>query len=206
MRRTISPRLAIRIFSNMADSADHEQGAGRIRPGSPFSTRMALTTPLASTSIVHQLHRLDDARRRSPVAIFWPSSTSGRARGPGDEGPDGRLDHVAVGQLVLPVSARGGRRRRRPPVRLQAQGNLRVVGCRAALVCCDAVGFLAFRSLRLRMPDSWTRSMSFLLRRSMVFSGDRDRLGTRRSGMIPVFGFSARQAAAVGRRTGAISC
>ena len=99
MRSAISPRLAMRIFSNIlfgalgqATALDERYEAAADQPmmnsgwpnstGWPFSTRIALTTPDLSASISFISFIASMMQSVSPACTVWPTSTNGLA--PGD--------------------------------------------------------------------------------------------------------------------------
>src|SRR5690606_1970472 len=61
IRSAISPRLAIRIFSNM--SFDHEQRLAELHRRPVLDQDLADRAGGVGLDLVHQLHRLDDAQR-----------------------------------------------------------------------------------------------------------------------------------------------
>src|SRR5690606_20460474 len=100
MRRAISPRLAMRIFSNMAASADHEQGLAVLDRLAVLDQDGLDHAAGVGLDLVHQLHRLDDAQALAAGDLLAELDQRLRARCAGAvEGADHRrLDDVAVGQ------------------------------------------------------------------------------------------------------------
>ncbi len=91
MRSAISPRLAMRIFSNMWGDPRGPPTPGRsplsgysmmnsgwpYSTGWPFSTRIALIMPAASASISFISFIASMMQTVSPALTFWPTSTNG---------------------------------------------------------------------------------------------------------------------------------
>src|SRR5574343_461123 len=106
MRRAISPRLAMRIFSNMAAiSADHEEGLAVFDRFAVIDENGLDHAFGVSLDFVEQLHGLDDAEG---VALLHRCADLhegiGARRGGTVEGADHRrLDHMAFRQFILVV-------------------------------------------------------------------------------------------------------
>ena len=108
-RSAISPRLAMRIFSNIVAYSRISSGSPN-STGWPSSTRICATVPaLGRRDRVHRLHRLDDQQglaRRHRVADL--DEGGGARLGRQVDGADHRRLHRVLGGLA--GSARRGRR------------------------------------------------------------------------------------------------
>ena len=110
MRSAISPRLAMRIFSNMLAAISMTKSGWPNSTGWPFSTRIALIVPAASASISFISFIASMMQSVSPSLTALPTSTKGCASGRrrAVEGADHRrLDDVA---LLAGRRLGGGRR------------------------------------------------------------------------------------------------
>ena len=75
MRSAISPRLAMRIFSNTGGRYSMMNSGWPYSTGWPFSTRIALIMPVASASISFISFIASMMHTVSPALMFWPTST-----------------------------------------------------------------------------------------------------------------------------------
>src|SRR4051794_2485597 len=116
MRSAISPRLAMRIFSNMPVLIDQEEALA-VLDRLPVLDQDRLERPgSVGFDLVQQLHGLDDAERLAlGDRLAHLDERWGAGRGCAVEGPDHRGLHHMPLRLGGPRPGRGGGGRRPPP-------------------------------------------------------------------------------------------
>src|SRR6185312_12445742 len=99
MRSAISPRFAIRIFSNMTRLLDEEQGLAVLHRLAVLDEDRLDGAGHVALDLVQQLHRLDDAEGLALGDGLADLDEGGRARrgGPVERAHHGRLQLVALG-------------------------------------------------------------------------------------------------------------
>src|SRR5690606_18771833 len=98
MRIAISPRLAIRIFSNTGSAQDEQRLSVLHRLAVLHEDRLD-DARRVGLDLVHELHRLDDADGLAflDAVAHLDEGLRVRRRGPVERADHGRLDDVALG-------------------------------------------------------------------------------------------------------------